>query len=106
MVSKDKVQNNTRLEEMTVIQQRKVLERICELEADISALKKARLEIASTGYASATISTSGGSKSYTRLDLDDITKSIYELTRELNQLRMVLATGNSNPLKSIVTVYV
>ena len=55
---------------MTVVQQKKILEKIVGLENDIEALKKARTQVALSGYASATLSSSGGSKSYTRLDLD------------------------------------
>ena len=55
---------------MTISQKRKILVRISELESDIDTLKKTRLEIAANGYASATLASSGGSKSYTRLSLD------------------------------------
>jgi len=52
------------------------LERIQECEEEIEQLKKTRAEIAKSGYASATQAASGGSKSYTRLSLSEITKAI------------------------------
>ena len=61
---------------MNTTQKRKILERIATIECDVNALKNARLEIAVNGYASATLASSGGSKSYTRLDLDKITTLI------------------------------
>lgn len=64
---------------MNTTQKRKILERIATIECDVNALKNARLEIAVNGYASATLASSGGSKSYTRLDLDKITTLINEL---------------------------
>lgn len=51
---------------MQTIQKRKILRRISEVESDIEELKKTRAEIAKTGYASASMSSGGGSKSYTR----------------------------------------
>lgn len=90
---------------MTVIQQKKILVRIAQVEQDIEVLKKVRLDAVASGFASATISTSGGSKSYTRLTPDQITKVIDELLKELQQLRNLLVTGSTHPLKTIVTIY-
>lgn len=93
---------------MNITQKRKVLQRIQMLESDIEALKKARVEIASTGYASATLASGGGSKSYTHLDLTKITETISTLTSELNQLRNALATadGANQPIwKTTLVVY-
>lgn len=75
---------------ITTTQKRKILTRMSELEHDIEALKKCRLEIATAGYASATLSSTGGTKSYTRLDLTKITEAISALTSELVQLRSML----------------
>lgn len=61
---------------MTTLQKKKILVRIAQVEADIEELKRCRVEIAKTGYASATMSSGGGSKSYTRLDLSKITEAI------------------------------
>jgi len=90
---------------MTVIQQKKILTRIQQIEQDIEGLKQARVEAAMNGYASATISSAGGSKSYTRIDADKITNIIQQLQKELHQLQGLLTTGKANPLKTIVTVY-
>ena len=90
---------------MTVKQQKKILTRIQQIEQDIEGLKKARMEIALSGYASATISSVGGSKSFTRFDADKITSIIQQLQKELHQLNGLLTTGKANPLKTIVTVY-
>ena len=76
-----------------------------EVEADIEELKRCRAEIAKTGYASATMSSGGGSKSYTRLDISKITEAISALTSELKKLRAML-TGNSSSLwKNVHVVY-
>lgn len=76
---------------MTISQKRKILVRISELESDIEQLKRARLNIGTSEYASATLASSGGSKSFTRMDLDKITNLISELTAELKQYRKLLA---------------
>ena len=91
---------------MTVIQKKKIIQRIVQLETDIETLKQARIDAAVSGFASATISTSGGSKSYTRLTPDKITEVIDELLNELAQLRSMLVTGNARPLRTIATIYV
>ena len=57
---------------MTTERKRNLLIRIGELQKDIQELRNARLEAASNGYASATLSSSGGSKSYTRLTPEQI----------------------------------
>ena len=72
---------------MTIDQKRKTLQRIAVLESDIEKLKQVRVEIAQTGYSSATLSSGGGSKSYTRLDISKITEAINALTSELKKLR-------------------
>lgn len=90
---------------MDTTRKRKILERIQIIETDINELKRVRMEVGTNGYASATISSSGGSKSYTRVDLDKLTSLIKELQRELEQYRNLLADGQSNPLRTIVTIY-
>lgn len=90
---------------MTITQSRKILTRIAQLEEEIEVLKKARMEAAASGFASATISTSGGSKSYSRMTPEQFTSVINELLKELIQWRNLLTTGNANPLKTIITVY-
>lgn len=90
--------------EMTTEQQRKILERISQTQADIDALKKVRVKLATSGTASATMSSGGGSRSYTRMDISKITEAISALTSELKQLRAMLS-GGSTPWKSILVVY-
>lgn len=75
---------------MTIIQKRKVLQRMSEVENDIAELKRCRSEIAKNGYASATMSSGGGSKSYTHLDVSKITEAISALTSELKKLKAML----------------
>ena len=90
---------------MTIEQKRKVLERIVALQSDIETLKQVRVDLAASGYASATMSSGGGSKSYTRLDIGKVTEAIGELVRELKSLRSLL-NGNATLVpKKILTVY-
>lgn len=91
---------------MTITQQRKVLQRMSEVEKDIEELKRCRSEIAKNGYASATMSSGGGSKSYTRLDLTKITEAISALTSELKQLRAMLTQNGQQTLwRNVLIVY-
>ena len=88
---------------MTITQKRKVLQRISDIENDIAELKKARQEVASSGYASATVSSGGGSRSYTRSDISKITEAISALISEMKKLRALLA-GRSSPIWTDVLV--
>ena len=90
---------------MTTIQKRKVLQRISDIENDIAELKKARQEVASSGYASATVSSGGGSRSYTRSDISKITEAISALTSEMKKLRALLAGGSSSIWTTVTVVY-
>lgn len=71
----------------------RLLRRIAELDRDIGELERVRMEIAVSGTASATLSSGGGSKSYTRHDLDKITALVRVLRRELASLRASLSGG-------------
>lgn len=90
---------------MTITQKRKVLQRISDIENDIAELKKARQEVASSGYASATVSSGGGSRSYTRADISKITEAISALTSEMKKLRKMLADGSSSIWTNVLVVY-
>ena len=90
---------------MTIIQKRKVLQRISDIENDIAELKKARQEVASSGYASATVSSGGGQRSYTRSDISKITEAISALTSEMKKLKALLAGGSSSIWTPILVVY-
>lgn len=89
---------------MTTEQKRKVLQRIVVIETDIDALKKARTEIAANGYASATLASGGGSRSYTRLDVSKLTEAISALTSELKKLKGLLRDAGQQQLWSNVLV--
>lgn len=79
---------------MTTVQKKKILKRIVDIEADIETLKKVRQDLLSSGYASATMSSGSGSRSYTRQDASKVSEAIAELVKELKQLRAIL--GNSS----------
>lgn len=85
---------------MTTEQKRKTLVRIAECQHDIAELKRVRMELATSGTASATVSGGTGSKSYTRLDLSKINELISALSKELMQLRNLLAGRSANPITS------
>jgi hypothetical protein len=91
---------------MNYIKKKKIIERMAEVQESLDVLKQARIDALAKGYASATISSGGGSKSYTRYSPDQFTQVINELLKELSQLRNLLVTGVSSPIKTIVTVYV
>ena len=82
-----------------------MLQRISDIENDIAELKKARQEVASSGYASATVSSGGGSRSYTRSDISKITEAISALTSEMKKLRALLAGGSSSIWTNVLVVY-
>lgn len=84
---------------MTIDQKRQTLCRIAECQRDIGELKRVRMELATSGTASSTVSVGTGSKSYTRLDLGKINELIAALSRELVQLRNLLAGGSANPIE-------
>lgn len=79
---------------------------MAQVQESLDILKQARIDALANGYASATISSGGGSKSYTRYSPDQFTQVINELLKELSQLRKLLVTGSSSPIKTIVTLYV
>lgn len=89
---------------MTIEQKRKVLKRIVDIESDIEVLKKARVELAANGYASATLASGGGSRSYTRLDISKLTEAISALTSELKKLKGLLKTVGQQGLWSNVHI--
>lgn len=91
---------------MNIIQKRKILQKITELDESIETLKAARIEAVASGFASATISSSGGSKSYTRLSPEQITKVIDQLLKELAEWRSLLTTGDARKIKTIATIYI
>ena len=89
---------------MTTVQKRKVLQRMSEVEQDLEELKRCRTEIAKNSYDSATMSSGGGSRSYTHLDVSKITEAISALTSELKKLRAMLKNVGTQQLWSNVLV--
>ena len=92
---------------MTTDQKRKVLIRIQEIEVELSQLKDARQKLVSGGYASASISSGGGSRSYTAMDVSKISETIADLVEELKQLRAMLGGSPSRAFEigQMYTVY-
>lgn len=89
---------------MADIGTRQTLSRIAEVESDLREARRVRREILASGSSSASISSGGGSKSFTRLDLDKVSALIAELTRELQALRAMLAGGGGLGIGRIMTV--
>lgn len=90
---------------MTAVQTRKIVSRIASLSADIERLEEVRIKLASSEFASATISAGGGSKSYTRADLTKVDSTIKTLKRQLSSCRRLLGGGTQGIGKMIYTVY-
>ena len=91
---------------MTTAQKRKILEKIVMLEHDIDTLKQVRIQLATSEYVSASLASGGGSKSYTRMDLDKVTSAINQLTAELKSLRALLKDRAPASPNQIYTVYI
>lgn len=90
---------------MTIEQKKKVLQRIVAVESDIETLKKVRMELVSSGFASASLASGGGNKSYTRIDVDKVTSAINSLVSELKSLRSMLKGTDVALPRQILTVY-
>lgn len=74
------------------------------LAGDIAALDAAIRQIAASGFASATLSSGGGSQSYTRLDLGQLRALRAELAARLAAVNSALAGRSSLGIRHIVTV--
>ena len=90
---------------MTISQKRKLLQRIVDTEAELKALKDIRMKLASAEYTSASMSSGGGSKSYTRADIGKITETIEALTVELKSNRALLQETNATSPKQIMRIW-
>lgn len=90
---------------MTDGQTRKIVSKIAKLSADIEKLEEVRIKLASSEYASATISAGSGSKSYTRADLSKVDATIKTLKRQLQNCRKLLNGGTQGIGRMIYTVY-
>ena len=87
------------------MKQKKLLARIVKLEEDIEQLEEVRLELLKSGYASATMSSGGGSRSYTRMDVGKITEAIREMKSEIRSCRKMLLGASPISPAQIFTVY-
>lgn len=90
---------------MTSSQKRQILERIAQTEADLATMRRVRMEVAASGFASASLASGGGSKSYTRLDLARILQLISALEKEVMVLRRLLAPASAVQTSTTYTVY-
>jgi hypothetical protein len=90
---------------MTTSQKRQIIERIAEAEADLSTMRRVRMEVAASGFASASLASGGGSKSYTRLDLARIIQLISAMEKEVMGLRKLLAPASAVQPSTTYTVY-
>ena len=64
-----------------------------------------RIDLLSSGYASASMSSGGGSRSYTRMDVDKISNSIQILKSEVKNLKKILNGSNKSTPKTINIYY-
>lgn len=78
---------------MTTGQKRKIVAKIQRLEKDILDLEDVRLRLAAAEFASATLSSGGGSQSYTRSDIAKIDGTLRALRGQLTQCRRLLSGG-------------
>jgi hypothetical protein len=69
---------------------RAIINRINELVRDIRELEAVIKEIRTSGYSSASLSSAGGSKSYTRQDINTLTSELSRLKIELREARSLL----------------
>lgn len=90
---------------MTTSQKRQIIERIAQTEADLATMRRVRMEVAASGFASASLASGGGSKSYTRLDLARIILLISALENEVKGLRKLLAPVSTVQPSTTYTVY-
>lgn len=90
---------------MTTTQKRQIIERIAQTEADLATMRRVRMEVAASGFSSASLASGGGSKSYTRLDLARILQLISALENEVKGLRKLLAPATSIQTTTTYTVY-
>ena len=93
---------------MNTEQKRKILIRIQEVDKELADLKAVRAQLLANPYQSATISSGGGSRSYTVADANKLSETIAELTEELKELRALLRGGGyTGPfrIRQLYTIY-
>lgn len=86
---------------------KKIILKIQNLDQQIAELERVQIELATSGYVSATISSSGGSKSYSRIDLPKITALLSTLKTERRQYQLLLGNGGNGGLsfQKILHIY-
>ena len=85
---------------------KKIMLKVQNLESQIEEIERTIFEISANGYASATISSSGGSKSYSRLDLPKLESLLNHLKNEKRQYQTFLSNGGNSMLGGkIIHVY-
>ena len=90
---------------MTTIQRKKILQRMVVIEHDLAELQRARMKVALEGVASASLSSTGGSKSFTKIDLPQLQSLIDDLRKEFNELMDIYESGKRDGWKHIVQVW-
>ena len=85
--------------------EKKILMKISKLESEIEEIEKVRKQIALGGTSSASLGSSGGSKSYTRLSLSELTTLIDKLKRDLDGYRRLLNGNSGSPFKTTFFIY-
>lgn len=90
---------------MTIDQKRKTIEKIQRVEGEILTLEDVRFRLAQAEEASVSISSGGGSRSYTRADMGKLTSAIACLKVQLRNLRKLLTGGNQAMGRAIYSVY-
>lgn len=76
---------------MSIEQTRKILVKISELEEDIERLKQAQISLATQEYVSATMSSGGWSKSFSRADYTKITSLIIQMSKQIKSYQRMLS---------------
>ncbi len=90
---------------MTIGQKRKIIAKVQQLEGDVGQLEAVRVRLASAEFASASLSTGGGSQSYTRADIAKVDAAIKSMTAQLARLRRLLRGDAPGLGRTIYTVY-
>lgn len=75
-----------------------------QIMTDVAAVDAAIRSIVLTGYASASISAAGGSKSYTRVDLNNLRALRVDLVNRLSAINSQLAGRGVLAIRHLVTV--
>ncbi len=89
---------------MSTAQRTYLANELVSLTRDIAAIDKAIREIATAGYASASLSSGGGSKSYTRLDLAGLRALRAELATRRAAVASALSGRSATGIRHLVTV--